>query len=67
MNTGTHRPTVIKVDAQAIRQNIKQELGRLQPGNELFAVIKANGYGHGLTHVARFASEAGATGFAWQF
>ncbi|WP_395386908.1 alanine racemase [Pediococcus parvulus] len=63
MNTGTHRPTVIKVDAQAIRQNIKQELGRLQPGNELFAVIKANGYGHGLTHVARFASEAGATGF----
>ncbi|GAB5052134.1 alanine racemase [Pediococcus ethanolidurans] len=63
MNAGTHRPTVLKVNAQAIRQNIKQELGRLKAGSELFAVIKANGYGHGLTHVAKYAAEAGAIGF----
>lgn len=63
MNAGIHRPTIIHVDAQAIRQNIQQERLRMQSGTDLFAVIKANGYGHGLLHVARYALEAGATGF----
>jgi len=63
MNAGTHRPTIIEVDAQAIRENIHHEIKRLHQGNDLFAVIKANGYGHGLIEVAHFVVEAGATGF----
>ncbi|AMV60176.1 Alanine racemase [Pediococcus damnosus] len=63
MNAGTHRPTIIEVDAQAIRENIHQELARMDRKSDLFAVVKADGYGHGLVQVAKFVSEAGATGF----
>lgn len=52
------RPTVVEVDLDAIRQNVRT----LKPeGSELMAVVKANGYGHGDVPVARAALEAGAT------
>ncbi|WP_412988819.1 alanine racemase [Pediococcus siamensis] len=63
MSIGTHRPTVITVDGDAIRHNVAAEIAQLNPDSELFAVIKADGYGHGMTHVAKYAAEAGATGF----
>ncbi len=53
-----YRPTVIEVDLEAVRHNVR----RLKPTNaELMAVVKADGYGHGDAPVARAALEAGAT------
>lgn len=63
MVVGLHRNAYINVDLDVIRQNIKYELTQMQPNQELFAVVKANAYGHGLLPVAKAAKEAGATGF----
>ncbi|MEY8446535.1 alanine racemase [Enterococcus ratti] len=58
-----HRPTRVIIHTKAITDNVKNELARLPEGKELFAVVKANGYGHGALQVAKAASEGGATGF----
>ena len=50
----------ITIDLGAIRANARRLLDVLD-GGELWAVVKANGYGHGATDVARAALEAGAT------
>ncbi|MDF7672592.1 alanine racemase [Lactobacillus sp. ESL0701] len=63
MVPGIHRPAAVRVDLDAIRQNIKQELNHLEPGQKLFAVVKANAYGHGAVKVAQVAAKAGAAGF----
>lgn len=53
-----YRPTVVKVDLDAIRHNVRM----LLPGRaQLLAVVKADGYGHGAVPVARAALEAGAS------
>jgi alanine racemase len=52
------RPTVARVDLDAIRHNIRV---LRPPGAELMAVVKADAYGHGDVPVARAALEAGAT------
>ena len=59
----THRPTKAIIHKEAIKANIKNELCRLNKGEELWAVVKADAYGHGLIEVAKVAKEAGATGF----
>jgi alanine racemase len=53
-----YRPTVVEVDLDAIRHNVRL---LVPPGAELMAVVKGDGYGHGVTHVARAALDAGAT------
>lgn len=63
MIPGIHRPAAIKVNLGAIKENIKAEIKHLNPGQQLFAVVKANGYGHGAVAVAKAAVEAGASGF----
>ena len=50
----------ITIDLGAIRHNAKRLLEALG-GAELWAVVKANGYGHGATDVARAALDAGAS------
>src|SRR4051812_17453737 len=50
----------ITIDLGAIRDNARRLLEVLD-GSELWAVVKANGYGHGATDVGRSALEAGAT------
>jgi alanine racemase len=50
----------ITIDLGAIRHNARRLLEALE-GAELWAVVKANGYGHGATDVARAALEAGAS------
>lgn len=50
----------IRVDLAAIRHNV-QLLRAAAPGAELMAVVKADGYGHGMVPVARAAIEAGAS------
>jgi alanine racemase len=55
--TARYRPTVARVDLEAIRHNVRA----LKPSaSELMAVVKANGYGHGDVEVARAALDAGA-------
>jgi alanine racemase len=50
----------ITIDLGAIRHNTRRLLEVLD-GSELWAVVKANGYGHGASDVARAALSAGAT------
>jgi alanine racemase len=50
----------ITIDLGAIRHNARRLLDALE-GAQLWAVVKANGYGHGATDVARAALEAGAS------
>jgi alanine racemase len=50
----------ITVDLGALRRNVRTLLGVLG-GAELWAVVKADGYGHGAVDVSRAALEAGAT------
>lgn len=63
MAIGFLRPTKGIVDCQAIRDNIQGEVARINDGTEIFAVVKANGYGHGAVKVAQVARQAGVTGF----
>ena len=58
-----HRNTRVVVDLSIVKQNIKKQLAKLSPSQELYAVVKANAYGHGMIPVAKAAIEAGATGF----
>jgi len=51
----------ITVDLGAVRHNARTLLGALE-GSEFWAVVKANGYGHGASDVAGAALGAGATG-----
>lgn len=50
----------VRIDLAAIRHNVTR-LRAAAPGAELMAVVKADGYGHGMVPVARAAVQAGAT------
>jgi alanine racemase len=50
----------IAIDLGALRRNVVRLLDVLD-GSELWAVVKANGYGHGAVDCARTALDAGAT------
>ncbi|MFW5713259.1 MAG: alanine racemase [Brevefilum sp.] len=58
MNTQAYS-TWLEIDLAAIKNNIRQI--RSMTKTEVMAVIKANGYGHGVLDVAMAAAEAGAT------
>lgn len=58
-----HRPTRAIIHRKALRENIKNEIERLPKGVELFAVVKADGYGHGAIATAQMALSVGAAGF----
>ncbi|MFF0244289.1 alanine racemase [Streptosporangium sandarakinum] len=52
-------PAEARVDLSAIRDNVALLAGRA-PGAEVMAVVKADGYGHGMAASARAALEGGA-------
>ena len=54
------RATRALVDLDAIETNVGVLRSVLHPGCELLAVVKADGYGHGASWVARAALDAGA-------
>ncbi|MBN2647587.1 MAG: alanine racemase [Thiotrichales bacterium] len=54
-----YRPTKAYLSLPALATNLKR-IKSLAPGSKIMAVIKANGYGHGLYRVARQLSEADA-------
>lgn len=53
------RPTRAVVDAQALRHNFA-EVRRRAPGARVMAIVKANGYGHGLVWVAKTLADSAA-------
>jgi alanine racemase len=55
-----HRSEVM-VDIGALRRNVRT-LQRVADGAQLWAVVKANGYGHGMVDAAGAALGAGASG-----
>ena len=57
---GTMHRSEITIDLGAIRHNARRLLDALD-GSELWAVVKADGYGHGAVDVGRAALEAGAS------
>ncbi|SER13276.1 alanine racemase [Piscibacillus halophilus] len=60
---GYHRDTWAEIDLEAIRHNVEEIKNHLKD-KEVFAVVKADAYGHGEVEVAQAALEAGATTLA---
>ena len=58
-----YRDTWAEVDLDAIVYNV-QQIKKLHPNKKIFAVVKANGYGHGDVEVSRVALLAGVTNLA---
>lgn len=63
-NDPTLRRAVAHVELGAITGNVEFLRSRLTPGAELCAVVKADGYGHGIAQVAEAAVRGGATRLA---
>lgn len=61
MSPSTTRWAWIDVDLDAVRHNVGQLRAAVAP-SALWAVVKANGYGHGAIDVAGAALESGAEG-----
>jgi alanine racemase len=57
------RPTWAEIDLDALAQNVRLLVARAAP-SRLWAVVKANAYGHGAIACGRAALEAGAAGLA---
>lgn len=52
-----HRPTRIRVDLEAISSNLRQIKNHLSTHPKVYAVVKANAYGHGAVAVAQFLKD----------
>jgi alanine racemase len=59
--TAQRRHACARIDLDAIRANVEALRGGAANGAELMAVVKADGYGHGLIPRARAAVAGGAT------
>ena len=57
------RPTTASIDHAALRHNLAR-VRALAPDSKIMAVVKADGYGHGLERVARAFSAADGFGVA---
>lgn len=57
-----HRPAYVEVDLAKLKRNLENELQAVPEGTKVFAVVKANAYGHGLVRVAKAEIEYGASG-----
>ncbi|HUQ30566.1 MAG TPA: alanine racemase [Pyrinomonadaceae bacterium] len=58
------RPTWAEIDLDALASNFRWVRGRVSPGVQVMAVVKADAYGHGAVHCARRLSIEGADWFA---
>lgn len=59
-----HRPTVIMISNQAIRHNLSQAKKQIRSDQQIYAVVKADAYGHGAVEVSLIAQEEGVDGLA---
>lgn len=55
-----YRPTKAMINLSAIQKNIQSLKQHLRRETEVIAVVKADGYGHGIAEVAQAALQAGA-------
>lgn len=62
MIPSNYRGSRVIVNLEAIKRNIQNEINRLTPEQELYAVVKANAYGHGAVEVSKIAITSGAKG-----
>jgi alanine racemase len=62
-----YRDTWAEVNLNAIQWNIKKAKERLDDQIDLFAVVKADAYGHGMVPIANAALQSGATKLAVAF
>ncbi|KZR57129.1 alanine racemase [Pseudobacillus badius] len=62
-----YRDTWAEINLDHISYNVSETLRLLPENTKLFAVVKANAYGHGDVQVAKAAAEAGAQGLAVAF
>ena len=53
------RPTRALIDLEALRRNLER-VREAAPGRQVMAIIKADGYGHGLCRVAHALAGADA-------
>jgi len=60
MNSFMIRPTRVEIDLKAIAHNIQAIRKKVGGTVKIMAVIKADGYGHGATEVAKVALQSGA-------
>lgn len=57
------RPTYMTINLTALRHNIER-VRKLAPNCSVIAMIKANGYGHGIVNIAKALTSADAFGVA---
>ncbi len=57
------RPTVAEIDLDALRHNFRAIASRIPPSTAIFAVVKADAYGHGAVPAARALEAEGARWF----
>jgi len=57
------RPVEARINLRALEHNL-QQIQRHAPQSKVLAIIKANGYGHGMTRVARALNSADGFGVA---
>jgi alanine racemase len=60
-NPALAAPAWIDVDLDAVAHNVRAFRRLLRPDCRLCAVVKANGYGHGMVRIARTALQHGAS------
>lgn len=60
----SNRPAWVEVNLAAIRRNVASVCAWVGPECGVWAVVKANAYGHGLVPAGRAALEGGAAGLA---
>ncbi|EHI70958.1 alanine racemase [Streptococcus ictaluri] len=53
MISSTHRPTLARVNLKAISENIEKVKRHIPQSSKVYAVVKANAYGHGAIRVAK--------------
>ena len=63
-NETDYRPTRAIINTEAIEYNARQLISYLPENTQLIAVVKSDGYGHGVAQAASAASRAGADMFA---
>ena len=64
----SHRhPTIAEINLGAFRKNLKAVQKRVGPHRAVFAVVKANAYGHGIIPIAQAALSERIEGLAVAF
>ena len=59
-----HRATRMEVNTANLKANFQAIRSHVGPGPEIFAVVKADAYGHGALKVCRAFAEAGCRRYA---